>query len=91
LEVFSNVWDYEIQLANPGLERTLETHRGFVLADATPIADVHGPIDTLVIAGGLGTKSGSCDPNFIAWITKAARQSPRVAGSRRRKPEGCPL
>src|ERR1700724_1694800 len=79
LEVFSNAPEYEIQLANPGLERTLQTNRGVVLADATPIADVHGPIDTLVIAGGPGAESGSYDPNFIAWIAKVARQSRRVA------------
>jgi transcriptional regulator GlxA family with amidase domain len=79
LEVFSNAPDYEIQLANPGLERSLQTHRGLVLAQATPIADLHGPIDTLVIAGGPGAESGSYDPSFVAWIAQAARQSRRVA------------
>src|SRR5260370_8623921 len=79
LEVFSNGPDYEIQLANPGLKRTLQTNRGVVLADATPIADLHGPIDTLVIAGGPGAESSTYDPSFIAWIAKAARQSRRVA------------
>jgi len=79
LEVFSNAPDYEIQLANPRLERTLQTNRGIVLADATPIVDVQGPIDTLVIAGGPGAECGSYDPNFINWITKVARQSRRVA------------
>ncbi len=79
LEVFSNAPDYEIQLANPGLERTLRTNRGVVLAEATPIADVHGPIDTLVVAGGPGAENRSYDPNFIAWIAKAAGQSRRVA------------
>ena len=62
LEVFSNAPDYEIRLANPGRERTLQTNRGVVLADATPIANVHGPIDTLVIAGGPGAESGSTIP-----------------------------
>jgi transcriptional regulator GlxA family with amidase domain len=79
LEVFSNAPGYEIQLANPGLERTLKTNRGVVLADATPIADVQGPIDTLVIAGGPGAENGSYDPNFIAWIAKAGSQARRVA------------
>jgi len=79
LEVFSNAPDYEIQLANPGPERTLQTNRGVLLADATPIADVHGPIDTLVIAGGPGAESGSYEPKFIAWIAKAAKESRRVA------------
>ncbi|MEO8737738.1 MAG: DJ-1/PfpI family protein [Edaphobacter sp.] len=79
LEVFSNGPDYDVQLANPGLERTLQTNRGLVFADATPIADIRGPIDTLVIAGGPGAENGSYDPNFVAWIAKAARQSRRVA------------
>src|ERR1700733_12227001 len=79
LEVFSNAPDYELQLANPGLERTLQTNRGVVLANATPIADVHGPIDTLVIAGGPGAESGSYDSKFIVWIAKSPRQSRRVA------------
>jgi transcriptional regulator GlxA family with amidase domain len=79
LEVFSNAPGYDIQLANPGPERTLKTNRGVMLADATPIADVQGPIDTLVIAGGPGAENGSYDPNFIAWIAKAGSQARRVA------------
>src|ERR1700760_5084922 len=79
LEVFSNAPGYEIQLANPGLERTLQTNRGVVLADATPIADIHGPIDTLVIAGGPGAESGSYAANFIACLATAAAKSRRVA------------
>src|ERR1700687_3172957 len=79
LEVFSNAPGYEIQLANPGLERTLQTNRGIVLADATPIAKVRGPIDTLVIAVGPGAEIGSHDPNFVAWIAKTAKHSRRVA------------
>jgi putative intracellular protease/amidase len=66
LEVFSKAPDYEIQLANPGPERALRTNRGVVLADATPIASVHGPIDTLVIAGGPGAESGRYDPSTVA-------------------------
>src|ERR1700675_3560932 len=79
LEVFSNAPDYEVQLANPGSERALQTNRGVVLADATPIPGIRGPVDTLVIAGGPGAENGSYDSNFIAWIAKVARQSRRVA------------
>lgn len=79
LEVFSNAPGYEIQLANPGPDRTLQTNRGVVLADATPIAQVQGPIDTLVIAGGPGAEKGSYDPDLIAWIAQAGRQARRVA------------
>jgi transcriptional regulator GlxA family with amidase domain len=79
LEVFSNAPGYEIQLVNPGAERTLRTNRGIVLGEATPIDDVRGPIDTLVVAGGPGAESGRYDPTLISWIAKAATQSRRVA------------
>jgi hypothetical protein len=74
LEVFSPAPGYVIQVANPGLERTFQTIRGIVLADATPIAEVRGSIDTLVIAGGTGAEIGSYDPNFIARIANLIRQ-----------------
>jgi transcriptional regulator GlxA family with amidase domain len=79
LEVFSNAPGYEIQLANPGIDRTLQTNRGIVLAEATPIVEVQGPIDTLVIAGGPGAESGSYDPSFIAWIAETGGRARRVA------------
>jgi transcriptional regulator GlxA family with amidase domain len=79
LEVFSNAPGYEVQLANPGLERTLRTNRGIVLGEATPIAELQGPIDTLILAGGPGAESGTYDPAFIAWIADAAKRSRRVA------------
>jgi transcriptional regulator GlxA family with amidase domain len=79
LEVFSNAPDYDIQLANPGPERTLQTNRGVALGHATPIAEIRGAIDTLVIVGGPGAESGRYDPNFIAWIAEAAKQVRRVA------------
>jgi transcriptional regulator GlxA family with amidase domain len=76
-----NLWTFvePSTLIRPSTERSLQTNRGIVLADATPIADVHGHIDTLVIAGGPGAESGAYDANFLAWITQAARLSRRVA------------
>ena len=38
LEVFSNAPDYQVQLANPGPESSLQTNRGLFLAEATPLA-----------------------------------------------------
>jgi transcriptional regulator GlxA family with amidase domain len=79
LEVFSNAPGYEIQLANPGVERTLQTNRGLILGKATPVAEIHGPIDTLILAGGPGAESGSYDPWFVAWIASSAKRSRRIA------------
>lgn len=79
LEVFSNAPGYEIQIANPGPERTLKTNRGLVLGDAVPLSEIGGSIDTLVVAGGPGAESGSFDPEFISWVGAAGRQARRVA------------
>jgi transcriptional regulator GlxA family with amidase domain len=79
LEVFSSLPDYDVQIGNPGTERTLATNRRFALTDAIPIAEITGPIDTLVIAGGPGAETGTYDPAFVAWIREAATRSRRVA------------
>ena len=79
LEVFSQVPGYEVQLSTPGDARTLATNRGIVFADAIPIAEVQGPVDTLVVVGGPGAESGVFDAAFVDWIRSAARQSRRVA------------
>ena len=78
LEVFSSASGYDVILGNPGEERTLLTHRNFALTGALPIREITGPIDTLVIAGGPGSETGSYDPAFVSWITAAAKRSRRV-------------
>jgi len=72
LEVFSQAPGFETQLATPRLEPILETSRGIALANATLIAQIHDPIDTLIIAGGPGAESGHFDRTFINWIAQAA-------------------
>jgi transcriptional regulator GlxA family with amidase domain len=79
LEVFSGVEGYDVVIGNPGKERALQTHRKVALTDAVPIAEIKGPIDTLVIAGGPGAESGSYDPTFVAWIAEMAKHSRRIA------------
>jgi transcriptional regulator GlxA family with amidase domain len=79
LEVFSKAGGYDIVLGNPGDDRVLRTSRHIALTDATPISEITGSIDTLVIAGGSGTETGSYDPAFVSWIAAAAERSRRVA------------
>jgi transcriptional regulator GlxA family with amidase domain len=38
-----------------------------------------GPIDTLIVAGGTGTRSAEDDERLVDWIAAAARRSRRVA------------
>jgi Transcriptional regulator containing an amidase domain and an AraC-type DNA-binding HTH domain len=79
LEVFSSAGGYEVVLGNPGKGRTLQTNRNIALAEALTIHEITGAIDTLVIAGGPGSETGSYDPEFVAWIADAAKRSRRVA------------
>src|ERR1700749_2030930 len=79
LEVFSNAPGYTVQLANPGKDASLQTNRGIALSGALPIHEIKGSIDTLVIAGGPGSETGSYDEKFVAWIADASTRSRRVA------------
>jgi transcriptional regulator GlxA family with amidase domain len=78
LEVFSCVPDYKVEIATPDGDH-LMTNRGIALTRATPIENLSGPIDTLVVAGGPGAESGEYNPDFVNWISQAAVRSRRVA------------
>jgi len=79
LEVFSRAPGYEVLLGNPGSDRCLPTNRGVSLTGATPVEEIDGPIDTLIIIGGKGAETGVYDQSFVAWIAATATQSRRVA------------
>lgn len=79
LEVFSNAPGYEIQLATPNPNGLLETSRGIAFTNAIPLANVKGPIDTLLVVGGPGAESGLYDRDLIDWIAGAAAHARRVA------------
>jgi transcriptional regulator GlxA family with amidase domain len=79
LEVFSSADGYDVTIGTPGPERVLQTNRRFGLTDATPITEINGPIDTLVVAGGPGAETGVYDSFFVTWIAEAAKRSRRVA------------
>jgi transcriptional regulator GlxA family with amidase domain len=79
LEVFSNVADYEVVLGSPDGGDALRTNRHVSLTPAVPLADLHAPIDTLVIAGGPGAESGRYDGDLLAWVRMAAERSRRIA------------
>jgi transcriptional regulator GlxA family with amidase domain len=53
-------------------------HATMVAMDRT-IADCRGRIDTLIVAGGTGSRPAQDDEELIAWLGAAARRSRRVA------------
>lgn len=68
---------YEVTIAAP--ERApVNAYSVSLMPDAT-LRSVRGPVDTLVVAGGLGTAAARRDERLIAWLRDAAGRSRRVA------------
>jgi transcriptional regulator GlxA family with amidase domain len=57
----------------------LATSGGLSLVAQRSLAEATGPVDTLIVAGGLGTRPGVRDPRLVAWIRRTARRARRVA------------
>lgn len=69
---------YQVELV--ARERTpLPTSSGIALLPHRTLADVVGPIDTLVIAGGSGVYDAARDRALVGWVRQRARRCRRVA------------
>ena len=55
------------------------TTGGLALVAQRSLAQATGPVDTLVVAGGEGTRSVARDPRLVPWIRRTARRARRVA------------
>jgi transcriptional regulator GlxA family with amidase domain len=69
---------YDIELVAPS-DAPIRASSGLQLVPDRTLNSCRGPIDTLVVAGGLGTYEAAGDERLIAWLAKAARRSRRVA------------
>lgn len=69
---------YEIELV-AGDGSLILTSSGLRLCPHRSLRATRGPIDTLVVAGGLGTRAAASDVELIEWIRAAAGRSRRVA------------
>src|SRR3954453_9120512 len=76
-EVFSSAGSYEVQVVAPDAEPFVMSN-GMQVVPHSAMADVRGPIDTLVIAGGSGTRDAASDPRVVDWARSAAKRSRRV-------------
>jgi transcriptional regulator GlxA family with amidase domain len=55
------------------------TSGGLSLVADQSLAEASGSPDTLIVAGGLGTRPPARDPRLVAWIRRTARRARRVA------------
>lgn len=56
----------------------IRTSSGLAIVVDRATADCHGPIDTLVVAGGIGTAAARVDAGLLDWLRGAAGRSRRV-------------
>jgi len=55
------------------------TSSGLSLVAQRSLARATGPVDTLLVAGGLGTRPRARDGRIVPWIRRTARRARRVA------------
>jgi len=66
----------ELVASRPG---SLTSSSGLSLAVSRPLASVRGALDTLVVAGGVGTQRALGDRGLIAFVKQAAARARRSA------------
>jgi transcriptional regulator GlxA family with amidase domain len=69
---------YRVSLASPG-GRRIHTASGLVLEAQERLERAKGPLDTLVVSGGIGYVQAMDDPRLVAHVRRLAGESRRVA------------
>jgi transcriptional regulator GlxA family with amidase domain len=72
------VGGYALELA-AALRGSVTSSSGLALSAQKPLAAVRGALDTLVVAGGVGTKRAIADGRVVAFARSAAARARRVA------------
>jgi transcriptional regulator GlxA family with amidase domain len=76
-EVFSMAGEYRVEVVAPDPEPFFMSN-GMQVVPAAAMGALRGPIDTLIIAGGEGTRRAATDERVIRWVRSAAKRSRRV-------------
>lgn len=77
-EVFAAAGGHRVELAAP-VAGPVRSSSGLGLVAEHAVADVRGPVDTLVVAGGPGTRAAARDPEVVTAVGRLAARSRRVA------------
>lgn len=68
---------YELEVVSVD-GKPVRSSGGLLIAPDCSVEDSVGPLDTLVVVGGTGTRGAARDERLVAWIGTAARRSRRV-------------
>jgi len=69
--------EYEVNIISAGADRVVSSHLGTPVHTDRTYREYRGPIDTLLVAGGLGAREMRYEPGFLDWLrdqTASARR-----------------
>ena len=69
---------YNVLLASTTRRRSVATNCGLVLTGTKTYRTLHGPIDTLLVAGGSGVETAAHDEELLLWLQKTALRVRRI-------------
>lgn len=69
---------YRVRTASPG-GAPINCGSGLTLQSQQSLERLTGPLDTLIVSGGLGHERAAADPRLVGHIRRLARESRRVA------------
>ncbi|WP_433438009.1 GlxA family transcriptional regulator [Nonomuraea sp. CA-141351] len=69
---------YEVRVATPG-GQAVTSATGLVVQAQQSLERITGPLDTLVVSGGIGHEDAAANPLIVGHIRRLARESRRVA------------
>ncbi|MGW4730952.1 GlxA family transcriptional regulator [Streptomyces shenzhenensis] len=69
---------YRVRLASPG-GRPITCGQGLTLEGQETLERLTGPLDTLIVSGGLGFKAAAANPRIVGHVRRLAREARRVA------------
>lgn len=69
---------YRVSVASPG-GHPITCGSGLTLQSQQPLERLTGPLDTLIVSGGLGHERAAADPRLVGHVRRLAKESRRVA------------
>lgn len=70
---------YEVEVVAEKVEPLVTRTGGYSILPGQRLTDLQGPIDTLIVSGGVGAFEASKSEALVEWIGQAAGRSRRVA------------
>ncbi len=77
-EVFARCGGYQVEIYTTDKRRVVSSSCGLTLTNAQHYSTLRGPIDTIMLPGGIGTENGLCDKTFLQWLARTSKRARRT-------------